>query len=67
MGITGPCKDCIKRKLHCHSSCEDYRKYKDAMKEVKRARQEQDITYPVRGARTRYSGPSKYSRFRRSS
>lgn len=26
--IRVPCKDCTKRHLHCHSSCDEYKQYK---------------------------------------
>lgn len=28
MGSSCPCKDCTRRKLHCHSECSDYDKYR---------------------------------------
>lgn len=32
MSITCSCKNCHKRKLGCHSVCEDYRIFKEALK-----------------------------------
>lgn len=29
-----PCKDCTKRQLHCHSSCEAYREYRRSREQV---------------------------------
>ena len=29
-----PCKDCPKRQLHCHSSCEAYRKYREHREQI---------------------------------
>ena len=33
--ITAPCRDCPDRKLHCHSSCERYKQYKDTLEDYK--------------------------------
>lgn len=36
--ITAPCKDCTKRRLHCHSICEAYkafRQYRQSVSEQK--------------------------------
>lgn len=32
--VEAPCKDCTKRQLHCHSSCEAYRKYRQHREQV---------------------------------
>lgn len=40
--IEAPCKDCAKRKLHCHSTCEEYisfrkkkeKEYEDKLKRI---------------------------------
>ena len=42
--ITGPCKDCLKRELHCHSSCEEYKafkQYRDSIREQRYQRIEE--------------------------
>ena len=36
--LTAPCKDCPKRKLHCHSLCGDYRAYREYMEMVRELR-----------------------------
>lgn len=36
--ILSPCKDCSERVLHCHSSCERYRQYKDTLEDYKAKR-----------------------------
>lgn len=32
--VEAPCKDCTKRQLHCHSSCEAYREYRRYREQV---------------------------------
>lgn len=32
--VEAPCKDCTKRQLHCHSSCEAYMKYREHREQV---------------------------------
>jgi hypothetical protein len=42
--ITAPCKDCQKRQLHCHSSCEEYKafkQYRDSIREQRYQRIEE--------------------------
>ena len=55
--ITAPCKDCQKRHLHCHSSCEDYKKfrqYRDHIHEQKMKRvDETDFIRAVKHKATR--------------
>lgn len=36
--VASPCKNCTKRVLHCHSTCEEYLVYKDKKKEENTAR-----------------------------
>ena len=33
--IMSPCKGCSERVLHCHSSCERYKQYKDTLEDYK--------------------------------
>lgn len=33
--ITAPCKDCQKRQLHCHSSCEEYKAFDQYRREIR--------------------------------
>ncbi len=37
MYIPAPCKDCEKRKIGCHSSCDDYLKFREWLDDVKKA------------------------------
>ena len=34
-GVGSPCKNCQKRKEHCHSTCEVYLKFKKDLEEYK--------------------------------
>lgn len=36
MFVEVPCKDCSRRKLSCHSICEDYKKYREWLDSIKR-------------------------------
>lgn len=29
-----PCKDCSRRQLHCHSTCEEYREYRQFREQI---------------------------------
>lgn len=46
MKAKAPCKNCEKRKLHCHSNCEDYQAFKkqieDESKKIKDKRDKYD-------------------------
>lgn len=33
--IKGPCVGCEKREMKCHSYCEEYKKYKEQLEEIK--------------------------------
>jgi len=33
--IVAPCKDCTKRHISCHSTCEDYKNWSDDCKKLK--------------------------------
>lgn len=55
-----PCKDCTDRVLHCHSNCERYKQYKDAIEqnkaELNERKAEKDFVYNVkREVRKRYN------------
>lgn len=36
MYVPVPCKDCDRRKIACHSSCEEYRKYREWLDSAKK-------------------------------
>lgn len=36
--MTAPCKDCPNRVVGCHSTCEQYIKYKEEQESVRRSR-----------------------------
>lgn len=55
-----PCKDCTDRVLHCHSTCERYKQYKEAIEqnkaELNERKAENDFAYSVkREVRKRYN------------
>lgn len=36
-GINAPCNGCVRRQVGCHSECEKYAQYKDAVQQAKEA------------------------------
>lgn len=34
-GINAPCNGCVRRRVGCHSECEKYAQYKDAVQQAK--------------------------------
>ena len=56
--IKSPCKNCDKRQVGCHSSCEDYSAFKKYLAEVKKAnehrRLQNDIFGMARERRRKY-------------
>lgn len=44
--MKSPCKGCERRKLLCHSVCEDYKAFISELEEIKKKRKEISDTYP---------------------
>lgn len=44
--MKAPCKGCERRKLLCHSVCEEYKAFVAENEEIKKKRQMIDDTYP---------------------
>ena len=41
--INAPCKDCIKRQLGCHSTCQDYKQFRKERDFVNQQRRQQQL------------------------
>ena len=67
--ITAPCKDCQRRQLHCHSSCEEYKSFeqhRQAIREQKMKRvDEAEFIKAIKHKITAYSIRVKRSDERR--
>ena len=42
LSILSPCKDCTDRQLHCHSTCDRYKVYKDEIEQRRAAKKAED-------------------------
>lgn len=51
MSIKVPCKDCLERKLNCHSHCQLYKDFRDAMDKANELRRLDLIGYSAEESR----------------
>ncbi len=59
----GPCKDCKKRELHCHSTCKEYNDWKK--KYVAEATKAAKLRYVERDANRRsYEARRRFKRYK---
>lgn len=47
-----PCKDCIDRKVGCHSTCENYKKFQEISEHIKTQRNKEKETRTLKEAKT---------------
>lgn len=57
--MKAPCKDCMKRKVGCHSNCNKYKKWKSKQK----SRDEEEVEYKnyLEGAMKRMKGRGRWA------
>jgi hypothetical protein len=44
-----PCKNCARREVGCHSTCEDYKEYRVYVDKIKKEEHKQNQFYKLKG------------------